>query len=54
MLFEAADTDGSGGLDPDEFITVLQSKALDLQLTPGQLDEIKQYSDKVVLEYCVS
>jgi hypothetical protein len=46
VLFEAADVDGSGGLDPDEFVSVLQSKVLDLELSEQELDEIKQFADK--------
>ena len=46
VLFEAADSDGSGGLDPEEFVTVLQSKALALELTSWELAEIQQFADK--------
>eukprot|EP00729_Bicosta_minor_P009260 gene9260-34910_t len=46
VLFESADTDGSGGLDSEEFVTVLQSKALGLQLSQRELRTIKDMADK--------
>eukprot|EP00041_Stephanoeca_diplocostata_P002330 m.25550 g.25550 ORF g.25550 m.25550 type:complete len:669 (-) comp13202_c0_seq1:303-2309(-) len=46
VLFERADTDGSGGLDSDEFVKVLKSKTLNLRLTKKEIIEIKKIADK--------
>jgi len=36
----------AGSLDPDEFLTVLQSKTLGLNLSPEQLEEVRKLADK--------
>ena len=46
VLFESADTDGSGGLDSEEFVTILQSKALGLQLSQREVRKVKDLADK--------
>ena len=46
LLFQSADNDGNGSLDPDEFLSVLQSKTLGLHLTPAQLEEVRKLADK--------
>ena len=46
VLFDTADADDSGGLDCDEFLTVLQCKTLNLKLSPEETEEIKRAADR--------
>lgn len=46
ILFEKADDDNSGGLDADEFVKVLQSKALNLRLTRAEIAQVTKFADK--------
>eukprot|EP00049_Salpingoeca_infusionum_P010310 m.175233 g.175233 ORF g.175233 m.175233 type:complete len:1078 (+) comp14608_c0_seq9:115-3348(+) len=45
-LFNSADDDGNGYLDPEEFKAVLISDALDLQLSPDELQQILLEADQ--------
>lgn len=40
VLFQSADADGNGYLDPEEFVAVLQSKTLNLKLSSEELEEV--------------
>jgi hypothetical protein len=58
LLFQSADNDGNGmnnasccphapgSLDPEEFLSILQSKTLGLHLTSEQLEEVRKLADK--------
>ncbi len=46
VLFQRADDDGNGYLDPEEFAAVLRSRALNLQLSAEEIEEAVAQADK--------
>jgi len=52
VLFQSADADGNGYLDPEEFVAVLKSKTLNLKLSPVDIDEVSAIPVPAIADIC--